>query len=67
MEASHSGQLHTLGKREPHGFVGSNPTASAILRQAQPDIDFMLSQTVREQLRRRKLCKLMILIPALNT
>lgn len=26
---SHSGQLHTLGKREPHGYVGSNPTSTA--------------------------------------
>ena len=29
MEVSHSGQLHTLGKREPHGFAGSNPVTSA--------------------------------------
>ena len=30
MEESDSGQFHTLGKREPFGFVGSNPTSSAI-------------------------------------
>lgn len=29
MEVSHSGQLHTLGKREPSGFEGSNPSTSA--------------------------------------
>ena len=29
MEVSHSGQLHTPGKREPYGCVGSNPTTSA--------------------------------------
>ncbi len=30
-EVSHSGQLHTLGKREPRGFAGSNPVTSANL------------------------------------
>ncbi len=29
MEVSHSGQLHTLGKREPQGFAGSIPVTSA--------------------------------------
>ena len=30
LEVSHSGQLHTLGKRESgNGFVGSNPSTSA--------------------------------------
>ena len=29
LEESRSGQSHTLGKREPSGFVGSNPTSSA--------------------------------------
>lgn len=29
-EVSHSGQLHTPGKREPSGYVGSNPTTSAM-------------------------------------
>jgi hypothetical protein len=33
MEASHSGQLHTLGKREPYGFAGSNPVASATIEK----------------------------------
>ena len=33
MEASHSGQLHTLGKRESSDFVGSNPSASALSRK----------------------------------
>lgn len=30
MEVSHSGQLHTLGKREPNGSTGSNPVTSAL-------------------------------------
>lgn len=29
MEVSHSGQLHTPGKREPSGSEGSNPSTSA--------------------------------------
>ena len=30
LEVSHSGQLHTPGKRDPSGYKGSNPFTSAL-------------------------------------
>lgn len=47
MEESRSGQSHTLGKREPQGFVGSNPTSSAVCKSYHVEQSSLVTMDVK--------------------